>query len=167
LRNQFRSLDEDEVDFLDSVLESTRSKEAEVKKETREQLEAFRKQQEDAEKAARADDGAGSEALPPAESWSLGPRKRKKGHEKEVLGGVVKLRKASTAEREAGREAKSPSATVEQPRPSAQAGSVSKSASPVAVAVVSKDEKVETSKAAPSTGPTALGLVAYSSDEDD
>ncbi|KAI6806655.1 hypothetical protein KC340_g18782, partial [Hortaea werneckii] len=29
-RNQFRSLDEDEVEFLDSVLESTRTQEAEV-----------------------------------------------------------------------------------------------------------------------------------------
>ena len=60
-RNQFRSLDEDEVDFLDSVLESTRAKEAEVKKQTTEQLEAFRRQQEEAEKTATVPD----EAEPP------------------------------------------------------------------------------------------------------
>ncbi|KAI7469204.1 hypothetical protein KC351_g13252, partial [Hortaea werneckii] len=85
-RNQFRSLDEDEVEFLDSVLESTRTQEAEVKKETREQLDAFRKLQEDAEKEAVAGqegEDAGDAATADAEtSWALGPRKRKKGKER-------------------------------------------------------------------------------------
>ena len=56
MQNQFRSLDEDEVEFLDSVLESTRTKEAEVKKQTKEQLQAFRAQQEEAEKVARLEE---------------------------------------------------------------------------------------------------------------
>lgn len=51
LKNQFRALDEDEVEFLDSIMESTRAQEAAVKKETAEQLELFRRQREEAEKA--------------------------------------------------------------------------------------------------------------------
>ena len=56
MQNQFRSLDEDEVEFLDSVLESTRTKEAEVKKQTKEQLEVFRAHQEEAERLARQEE---------------------------------------------------------------------------------------------------------------
>ena len=162
MRNQFRSLDEDEVDFLDSVLESTRSKEAEVKKDTREQLEAFRKQQEDAEKVARTEDD-GAEASPAAESWSLGPRKRKKGSERETLGGVVKLRKASTTERERERENVSPPIVAKGIKASAQAYG------PPAVkgTAVAKEERLESSKATPSVVAPSLGLGAYSSDEDE
>ena len=66
LQNQFRSLDEDEVEFLDSVLESTRTKDAEVRKQTREQLEAFRAQQEEAEKVARQEEEEGVSMLTPS-----------------------------------------------------------------------------------------------------
>ncbi|KAG8525560.1 uncharacterized protein KY384_009204 [Bacidia gigantensis] len=100
LKNQFRNLEEDEVDFLDSVLESTRAKEEEVKNETATQLEIFRKQQEEADKAARgADDADGQEnagsPLEEVPSWGVGPRKRKKGTSKEGSTGF-KLRKSST-----------------------------------------------------------------------
>ena len=78
------------MDFLDSVLESARSKEAEVKKETFEQLEAFRKQREEAEKVAKEEEGG--EVPAAAETWTVGPRKRKKGKEGVGIGGV-KLRK--------------------------------------------------------------------------
>lgn len=83
MTNQFRSLDDDEVEFLDTVLQSERAKEREVKKATRDQLDAFRRQQEDAEKAARAQDdgGTGGGARPGTETWAAGPRKRKKGKE--------------------------------------------------------------------------------------
>lgn len=77
LRNQFRSLDDDEVDFLDSVLESTRAKEAAVKKESAEQLEAFRRRRAQADKALLE---RTSEVLPTdkeTEAWSA-PRKRRR-----------------------------------------------------------------------------------------
>ncbi|KAI9782710.1 MAG: hypothetical protein M1839_004698 [Geoglossum umbratile] len=110
LKNQFRSLDEDEVEFLDSVLESTRAREAALKKETSEQLDAFRKQQEEADKAAfREEDettgaaaGASSGSAGPlgeGEQWALSGRKRKKGREKEGLKGVKLRRASSTAEK--------------------------------------------------------------------
>ena len=96
MKNQFRSLDEDEVDFLDTVLQAERAKEAEAKKQTSEQLDAFRKQQEEAEKAAKQDDTTAVEPET-TESWSVGARKRKKGREKEGIGGV-KLRRLSTVD---------------------------------------------------------------------
>lgn len=46
LKNQFRPLDEDEVDFLDSVLASTRAEEERVKKETQSGLDKFREEQQ-------------------------------------------------------------------------------------------------------------------------
>lgn len=99
LKNQFRSLDDDEVDFLDSVLESTRAKEQQVKRETAEQLEVFRKQREAAEKElserrAVADTSRQPDSLAPEESWATSSRKRRRAKEKSDSE-VVKLRKNS------------------------------------------------------------------------
>ncbi|KAF2209370.1 hypothetical protein CERZMDRAFT_4148, partial [Cercospora zeae-maydis SCOH1-5] len=99
LSNQFQSLDEDDVAYLDSVLESTREQEAAVKRETKEQLDAFRQQQLEAErKLAKSDSSTGpghgtNSAAHTA--WTVG-RKRKK-NPKDALGGV-KLRKSSSTE---------------------------------------------------------------------
>ncbi|KZF18841.1 hypothetical protein L228DRAFT_264222 [Xylona heveae TC161] len=108
LKHQFRSLDEDEVEFLDSVLESTRAQEAALKKETSEQLDYFRKQQEQADKALLAAEGeqdaqtgAGSgspTATAEEENWAVSGRKRKKGKDGQGgLRGVKLLRKSSSA----------------------------------------------------------------------
>lgn len=103
LKNQFRSLDDDEIEFLDSVLESTRTKEAEIKKETTEQLDLFRRQQEEADKAllAEAADSNGAIGVVGAgsvegEQWVVNGKKRRRGKEKQVLKGV-KLRRTSSA----------------------------------------------------------------------
>ena len=87
------------------MLESTRAKEEAVKKETKEQLDLFRRQQEEADKALL--DAAGNDStvtpatagIPSAEEgqWAVNARKRKRAKEKEVLKGV-KLRKSSTSE---------------------------------------------------------------------
>ncbi|KAJ5289545.1 uncharacterized protein N7443_009798 [Penicillium atrosanguineum] len=96
LKNQFRALDEDEVDFLDSVLESTRAQEAAVKMETANQLEVFRKQREEAEKAML---GPTSSEVKPAEEeeWTIPARKRRRDKGKDLLL-PGKKRKASGAE---------------------------------------------------------------------
>ena len=93
MKNQFRALDEDEVEFLDAVLESTRAQEAAVKKETADQLEVFRKQREEAEKLLL---GPTSSEVTPAEEeeWSLPARKRRREKKDLLLPG--KKRKAST-----------------------------------------------------------------------
>lgn len=93
LKNQFRNLDEDEVEFLDSVLESTRAREEAVKKETREQLELFRRQQEEADRALMAESAetgdateVGGSGSPTGEesSWTVNARKRRRLKEKET-----------------------------------------------------------------------------------
>ena len=110
LKNQFRHLDENEADFLDSVLESTREKEAALKKETAEQLDAFRKQRDEADrKAALEEDdvddlegrekqsSAGVDAASEASiQWAVGAKKRKRVKEKEGIKGVM-LRRASSS----------------------------------------------------------------------
>ena len=92
LKNQFRSLDEHEAEFLDSVLSKERAQEAAVRKETSERLEQFRKQQEQAQKAEPSEE---SKKGPVAEEehWTAAPRKRKR--EKDAIPGV-KLRKSSS-----------------------------------------------------------------------
>ena len=103
LKNQFRNLDEDEVEFLDSVLESTRKKEEEVKKETSEQLDLFRRQQEEKDKellegGEEADGKAGSPTTGESQSsWAVNARKRKRVKENEKAGlKGLKLRKSSS-----------------------------------------------------------------------
>ena len=171
LRNQFRSLDDDEVDFLDSVLESTRAKEAEVKKQTSEQLDAFRRHQEEAGKAATQQDTSTVAETP--ETWTAGPRKRKKG--REVTIGGVKLRRTSTAEKESktlnseGRdtlEGQDGSPTPEK-QEADQAVKPLAGDSPETAATV-KPAILQVSPPTASTPPaTGLGLAAYSSDDDD
>ncbi|KAI9821419.1 MAG: hypothetical protein M1826_000700 [Phylliscum demangeonii] len=106
IKNQFRALDEDEVEFLDSVLESTRAREAAVRQETTERLDIFRKRQEEADKAlllsAAGDDVVGggaalaeSVAVPADESWKVSGKKRRRAGEKEPVWKGVKLRKSS------------------------------------------------------------------------
>jgi hypothetical protein len=95
LKNQFRSLQEDEVEFLDSVFESERAKEAAIRKETSEQLALFRKQQEEAEREALAKVTSGS-SVEEQESWIVHGKKRKLGREKESLFGVKLRRKSSS-----------------------------------------------------------------------
>lgn len=95
LKNQFRALDDDEVDFLDSVLESTRAQEAALRKETTEQLEAFRKQQGEVEKAV-LDDGGEPALAGEQEQWVPKARKRRRSAAKgDILG--VKIRRTSSA----------------------------------------------------------------------
>jgi len=170
LKNQFRALDEDEVEFLDSVLESTRAEEDRVKKETAEGLALFRKQQEEADKKARrGSDGTGAaeEGSPPVveESWVAGGRKRKRMKEKEGLKGV-KLRKSLR---------KSSSFATETTKPSPGSPLVSSSPSVTLKKAESKlaeapsPRKTQTpSNTKPSISATAKGsLVDYTSDEDD
>ncbi|TQS35121.1 hypothetical protein Golomagni_04467 [Golovinomyces magnicellulatus] len=98
LRNQFRALDKDEIDFLDSVLERTREEESRVKMENLSRVKSFLRQQAEADQKARAASevrldsssfskqmGEGSDALEPNSSWVVpvpANRKRRRVHEK-------------------------------------------------------------------------------------
>ncbi|KAF4973483.1 hypothetical protein FZEAL_9321 [Fusarium zealandicum] len=91
LRNQFRALDDDEIDFLDEIRANKRAEEERVRRETEEGLKAFRQRQ-------KGDGGENQEGEPDAtggaESWGVG-RKRKRVKEREVKG---LRRKVSAAE---------------------------------------------------------------------
>jgi len=166
LKNQFRSLDEDEVDFLDSVLESTRAREKEVKQKTAEELEAFRRQREEAEKAVTRE---GVTEAPPEshEIWNVGPRKRKKGKETAGIGGI-KIRRTSTNDGEkpltirGDAEAESPPiAPLKALANENFARGTASKLSPTPA----DESKPGTAPASPPAIPL-LGLGAYSSDED-
>ncbi|PSN72934.1 hypothetical protein BS50DRAFT_629030 [Corynespora cassiicola Philippines] len=159
LKNQYRALDDSEAEFLDSVLESTRKKEAAVKKETLEQLDLFRKQQEEAERKALEDQTTGG-PKEDASQWiaSASARKRKKGPENTLLKGI-KLRKANPTDGEK-------SAATKAPREATQDKSSEVKKSPVAEAKASPPNKAAVPLSKP-VNPLALGLGYASSDDDD
>lgn len=175
LKNQFRNLDEDEIEFLDSVLESTRAKEEAVKKETTEQLDIFRRQQEEADKAIMSEAvGVGDTSpvggVPPGESqWAINARKRKRGKGKEALLGT-KVRKTSFANED------SPlAAATEQDEAEVVSASVQKEDMPVADAkgivkapfpTITSDDGGINFPAREKPLAVGLGLIDYSSDED-
>jgi hypothetical protein len=173
LKNQFRALDEDEVEFLDSVLESTRAEEDRVRRETAEGLELFRKQQEEADKKART----GSEGVSVAEEgsptgeeeqWMAGGRKRKRAKEKEVLKGVKIRRSFSTNEStkpvSLSSSNESSSLTKEISKSAASPTQVQTDRVPPVTKLASPAIVVKIQRAPPKGG---LGLVDYGSDEDD
>lgn len=188
LTNQFRSLDEDEVEFLDSVMESTRAQEAAVRKENREQLEAFRKQQEETEQAAKEAEAVKGPEEVEQGAWTVG-RKRKKG--KDTLFGGLKLRRSSTTEKEMGAEHSTASKAAATPSPSTAASqqddtslktatregvaappaqTMATPADGEAVGRVPKPpaaSKVDKPQVPAQAASLGLGLGAYSSDSDD
>ncbi|TQN68855.1 FAM192A-like protein, partial [Colletotrichum shisoi] len=106
IKNQFRALDDDEIDFLDEVRAAKRAEEERVRRETEEGLAAFRRAQEgggvnlkrpgggdvgdgdggqggagaSAVEAAAVDAEAGGEGdgVGGEEEWAVGPRKRRR-----------------------------------------------------------------------------------------
>ncbi|KAL2067056.1 hypothetical protein VTL71DRAFT_1480 [Oculimacula yallundae] len=161
LKNQFRGVDEDEAEWLDSVLESTRAEEDRIKKETAEGLSLFRQQQDEADKKAREGSGsAATEAGSPTveeESWVAGGRKRKRTKEKEGLKGV-KIRRVSTTEAAKPTQAHPPT-PEELPAPEPQSQPSKKVSDAKTIAAESKN---------PSEPPKPTsGLVSYGSDDDD
>lgn len=106
-------------------MESTRAKELAVKKETAQQLELFRRQREETEKAARLE-GA-EESTEQIETWAV--RKRKRVSQKELPG--VKLRKSSSA-------AASPSSSA--PKTDPPAGRTSRDSPPKSTTLASETD---------------------------
>ncbi|EFQ32504.1 hypothetical protein CGRA01v4_05937 [Colletotrichum graminicola] len=169
IKNQFRALDDDEIEFLDEVREAKRAEEERVRRETEEGLAAFRRAQGQGQKrpgdggdddddaseggggadggaAAAAgvsgarDDGAGKAE----EEWAVGPRKRRK-REKGGFG----VRRDAAAERKTSVGEKATAAT----------------------AIGGGEKKEDAAEGSPRAPPPAngkkLGLVAYGSDSDD
>ncbi|KAF2003311.1 hypothetical protein P154DRAFT_103292 [Amniculicola lignicola CBS 123094] len=156
LKNQYRALDDDEAEYLDGILESTRQKEAVVKKETLEQLDLFRKQREEAEKKAREEQSAETGSTPDEALWKASARKRKKGPDTGLLRGI-KLRKGASGAATASPTQKG----AEEDKGNAQ------EKAPELPKVSEKKQPNITSPPAPKQNSLALGLGYGSSDEDD
>jgi len=174
-KNQFRALDDEEVEFLDAVLESERAKEAAIRKDTREQLDSFRRLQEEAEKAAFDEGNTAGPAVEEEQLFAAG-RKRKKGKEKEPLRGV-KLRKSSSTSEHPSPAIKAAAKPPDEKKGvSAASTSPSEGLKPKGRTPLRNDtgQKLSALGASPSASPPAqppkpsvLGLANYSSDEDD
>ncbi|KAH6614902.1 N-terminal domain of NEFA-interacting nuclear protein NIP30-domain-containing protein [Boeremia exigua] len=143
------TLDDDEADYLEGILEARRKEDASVKKETREQLEIFRRQQEEAERKALEDENS---EVPKEDlvQWAAPGRKRKTGHENSLLKNV-KLRK--------------PSSTAAEKKPIVTADEQEKPANSLAAIAGEPTLTIPSPSKAPTT--LALGLGYMSSDEDD
>ena len=153
-----------------------------MKRETVEQLDLFRRQQEEADKALLEEGGDKEEEVkagsPTAgeSQWAVNARKRKRAKEKEGLKGV-KLRKSSTSEgperrgsasQEPERAGAVPSTTdIKEKEGALQAPKGKATAiTPMSPVKPSKASAALSSNPEPSK-PGGLGLAGYSSDEDD
>ncbi|KAL6357849.1 hypothetical protein LRP88_08026 [Fusarium phalaenopsidis] len=143
LRNQFRALDDDEIEFLDEIRANKRAEEERVRRETEEGLKAFRERQKgDAGERPQDEPAAEGEG----ESWEVG-RKRKRVKERDVKG---LRRKVSTTEDDDkdAEAAKQREIEVKKQLEEAKA-----------------ESKAETSTKPPEK--KGLGLVGYGSDSDE
>lgn len=145
IKNQFRALDDDEIDFLDEVKAKQRADEERLRRETEEGLEAFRAAQKSNE---RTGEGDGEDET---EDWNalVGGRKRKRVAKS---AGVMKRRTMSEGERKNNSVGEKTGSALES-RPK------------------TAERKVkEEVKAAANTVPAAkpkMGLVSYNSEDDD
>lgn len=148
-----------------------------MKRETTEQLDLFRRQQEEADKAKVDDTKAEGDPKSPEAGeggWAVNARKRKRAKDKEGLKGV-KLRKSSSTNevptklREEAHELKEGKVTASSEIKLDGQTAEKSDSSPRAQAVATKAEtispaaKTETPKASSAPG---LGLAGYSSDEE-
>ncbi|PKK50811.1 hypothetical protein CI102_5072 [Trichoderma harzianum] len=147
LKNQFRALDDDEIEFLDEVRAKEKAEEERARREVEEGLKAFRERQKSTggsggETSGTVKEGGGGEE---EEEWVVGGRKRKR-HEREVLG--VKKKAVAGSDRESGKD---------------EAVGVDKGEGDNG----KKKGESEGEKEKEKEKKASLGLVAYDSDSDD
>ncbi|KAI0838818.1 hypothetical protein F5Y06DRAFT_266628 [Hypoxylon sp. FL0890] len=171
IRNQFRALDDDEIEFLDGVRDERRIEEERVKRETEERLARFRQAQKatgafTSTSAEDAGDGKGEEE--DIVAWT-GPGKKRKRSDKEVKSIVKGVKRRAS---EHGKEGEV--AVVAESKPEGVKTEAKTKAPPAATTdsssktLVATDQvKCPVAKAVPEKSKTKLGLVDYGSDEDD
>lgn len=137
LRNQFKALDEDDVEFLDEVRAKKKREEDRLRKETEEGLKAFREKQEDGE--AKGDEKPAEE-----ESWAFERRRKRKREKMDKEGGVKKGIRGRGSEGKDGEAEKKGDDEGKK-----------------------KSEDKEAGEAKTSSAKPALGLVDYGSDDSD
>ncbi|KAI0448897.1 N-terminal domain of NEFA-interacting nuclear protein NIP30-domain-containing protein [Xylaria acuta] len=169
IRNQFRALDDDEIEFLHGVSDERRAEEERVRRETEEGLAGFRKKQRATTAGGSEDAGVEGEGEGGNEEWgnaAAAGRKRKRDREKEkgVLKGVKRRTSTGTKEKEEGKgrvDAFPRSAGDDRLDPTSTESAAHKDAAVVPI-------PVQTANATQKPKPKpALGLVDYGSDDDD
>jgi hypothetical protein len=136
-------------------MDAKKKEEAAVKKDTLEQLELFRKQQEEAERKALEEESTGPATTEDVQ-WIASGRKRKKGNEGGLLKGVKLKKTTSTSEDKS------------EVGMSVQTGSNSGTASTKNLSGETKAQAPPVAKpTAPPTNSLSLTLGYGSSDEDD
>ncbi|TLD19148.1 hypothetical protein PspLS_09990 [Pyricularia sp. CBS 133598] len=171
IKNQFRALDEDEIEFLDEVAAAKRAEEERTRKEVEDGLGRFRELQQLKGKDGGAEGGAEEDAGEgDKEDWSFGTgagaRKRRRKDDGAGLRGLKGVVRRKT---EQGGEKKDPRAgEVASDKAESVEGPVKGVEQPVAAAAAEKtavpvpvEAPVTSSQPKPS-----LGLVAYGSDDD-
>jgi hypothetical protein len=151
IRNQFRALDDDEINFLDEVRERQRQEDEAKRRELEDGLKAFREARKAEGSTIPADEEGPVAEWGGDESWEVGGRKRKrvKGREREVKGVRRKVNDGEKMEAVGANAEAKPEPKVEQPKP---------------------EEPESTTPAKTTSGGgsnKALGLVAYGSDDSD
>ncbi|KAI8949368.1 N-terminal domain of NEFA-interacting nuclear protein NIP30-domain-containing protein [Xylaria longipes] len=167
IRNQFRALDDDEIEFLHGVSDEQRAEEERVRRETEEGLADFRERQRAVGGGGSNDDdvgGAGAGVEVGNEEWGTAAagRKRKRDKEKEkgVLKGVKRRTSTGTKEKGEGKEG------GDAPGDGRVKPTSTESVTPKEVAVAAPLAQTADTIGKPRPKPV-LGLVDYGSDEDD
>ncbi|RYP46282.1 hypothetical protein DL768_007501 [Monosporascus sp. mg162] len=167
LRNQFRALDDDEVDFLDEVRERKREEEERARREVEERLEGFRRAQRAGERAGTEEEGdyGGAEISEEGgmgvEKWSMAGRKRKRDREeaKSLVKGVKRRASEGAKEKDSEKGKESSPAKEASKKLGTEGGQMETSRTTEA-----GDGKTASKGA--SVKPK-LGLVDYGSDDED
>lgn len=179
IRNQFRALDDDEIEFLHGMSDEKRAEEERVRRETEERLASFRKAQlaVGGGGAGDVDDGTGSGDVEVEEWGHAAGKKRKREREREKAGlkGVRRRISVPEDEKSVAGEAKGGDGTAS----STESGRVKPTPTkPTPTPAKPDSAATEKPSSAASTASTrtvnaavipkpALGLVDYGSDEDD
>lgn len=161
IRNQFRALDDDEIDFLEGVRDERRTEEERVRRETEERLARFRAAQRGSAAVGDDDELVGV-------AWSGAGKKRKRA-EKEGKGGVVVKgvkRRVSVGEKDRDGDVGKVEAGKEKELASDDKGLGAKSQAGERDGLASVSVSVSVSGKQAQEKPR-LGLVDYGSDEED
>lgn len=102
LRNQFRPLDEAEVEFLEGIKQKERSDAASVRKETAEQLDAFRKERAVAEQLAQEEPVDAPKDV--SDQWTTSKKRRRLASDDKPQPGKIVKASPSQAKTEDDRQ---------------------------------------------------------------
>lgn len=157
LKNQFRPLDDDEVEFLDGVRERRKADEERLRRETEEGLKGFRELQS----KISSGEGAGDEGAVEGGGWSVGRKRKRRKDEPEGLLKGLKKRSSTAADGVEDGKAE------EKSRDGAAGDETHQKGSVAAAAKDAQDtQKSEAKSAAPAAAKPKIGLVDYGSDDD-